>query len=87
MQLSTGMTISKGKKLVQEKVLTAIRQGSVYFTENSGNRSLKNCSCVTVFGSCSVTPTVGEPLGDVFGSANHDFRTSVTKISDEIDAS
>ena len=62
-------------------------KGSVYFTENSGYRSLKNRSCVTVFGSCSVTLTVGEPLGDVSGSANHDFRTSVTGISGEIDAS
>ena len=61
--------------------------GSVYFTENSGYRSLKNRSCVTVFGSCSATLTVGEPLGDVSGSANHDFRTSVTGISGEIDAS
>ena len=60
---------------------------SVYFTENSGYRSLKNRSCVTVFGSCSATLTVGEPLGDVSGSANHDFRTSVTGISGEIDAS
>ena len=58
---------------------------SVYFTENSGYRSLKNRSCVTVFGSCSATLTVGEPLGDVSGSANHDFRTSVTGISGEID--
>ena len=57
---------------------------SVYFTENSGYRSLKNCSCVTVFGSCSATLTVGEPLGYVSGSANHDFRTSVTGISGEI---
>ena len=61
--------------------------GSVYFTENSGYRSLKNRSCVTIFGSCSATLTVGEPLGDVSGSANHDFRTSVTGISGEIDAS
>ena len=60
---------------------------SVYFTENSGYRSLKNRSCVTVFGSCCATLTVGEPLGDVSGSANHDFRTSVTGISCEIDAS
>ena len=60
---------------------------SVYFTENSGHRSLKNHSCVTVFGSCSVTLTVGEPLKDVSGSANHDFRTSVTGISGEIDTS
>ena len=63
------------------------KKRSVYFTENSGYRSLKNRSCVTVFGSCSVTLTVGEPLGDVSGSANHDFRTSVTGISGEIDAS
>ena len=34
-----------------------------------------------------MTLTVGEPLGDVSGSANHDFRTSVTRISSEIDAS
>ena len=34
-----------------------------------------------------MTLTVGEPLGDVSGSANHDFRTSVTGISGEIDAS
>ena len=60
---------------------------SVYFTENSGYRSLKNRSCVTVFGSCSVALTVGEPLGDVSSSANHNFRTSVTGISGEIDAS
>ena len=60
---------------------------SVYFTENSGYRSLKNRSCVTVFGSCSATLTVGEPIGDVSGSANHDFRTSVTGISGEIDTS
>ena len=85
--MKLSMTISEGKKLVQEKVLTAKGQGSVYFTKNSGYRSLKNCSCVTVFGSCSVTLTIGEPLGDVFGSANHDFRTSITRISDEIDAS
>ena len=65
----------------------SIRKGNVYFTENSGYRSLKNRSCVIVFGSCSVTLTVGEPLGDVSGSANHDFRTSVTEISGEIDAS
>ena len=44
-------------------------------------------SCVTVFGSCSATLTVGEPVGDVSGSANHDFRTSVTGIFGEIDAS
>ena len=61
--------------------------GSVYFTESSGYRSLKNRSCVTVLSSCSATLTVGEPLGDVYGSANHDFRTSVTGISGEIDAS
>ena len=48
---------------------------------------VKNRSCVTVFGSCSMTLTVGEPLEDVSGSANHDFRTSVTGISGEIDAS
>ena len=60
---------------------------SVYFTENSGYRSLKNHSCVTVFGSCNVTLTVAESLGDVSGSANHDFRTSATGISGEIDAS
>ena len=59
---------------------------SVYFTENSGYRSLKNRSCVTVFGSCSATLTVGEPLGYVSGYANHDFRTSVTEISGEIAA-
>ena len=47
--------------------------GSVYFTENSSYRSLKNHSCAIVFGSCSVTLTVGEPLGDVYNSANHDF--------------
>ena len=64
-----------------------ISYGSVYFTENSGYRSLKNRSCVTVFGSCSATLTVGEPLGDVFGSANQDFRTSATGISGEIAAS
>ena len=63
----------------------AYKNGSVYFTENSGYRSLKNRSCVTVFGSCSVTLTVGEPLGDVYGSANHDFRTSVTGIFGEIE--
>ena len=67
--------------------LTAYRKGSVYFTENSGYRSLKNRSYVTVFGSCSATLTVGKPLGDVSGSTNHDFRTSVTGISDEIGAS
>ena len=50
-------------------------------------KGLKNRSCVTVFGSCSATLTVGEPLGDVSGSANHDFRTSVPGISGEIDAS
>ena len=61
--------------------------GSVYFTKNSGYRSLKNRSCVTVFGSCSVILTVGEPLGDVSGSASQDFRTLVTGISGEIDAS
>ena len=60
---------------------------SVYFTANSGYRSLKNRSCVTVFGYCSATLTVGEPLGDVSGSAKHNFRTSVTGISGEIDAS
>ena len=48
---------------------------------------MKNRSCVTVFGSCSATLTEGEPLGDVSGSANHDFQTSVTGISSEIDAS
>ena len=48
---------------------------------------MKNRSCVTVFGSCSATLTVGEPLGDVSGSVNHDFLTSVTGISSEIDAS
>ena len=31
--------------------------------------------------------TVREPLGDVSGSANHDFGTSVNGISGEIDAS
>ena len=60
---------------------------SVHVIENSDYQSLKNRSCVTVFGSCSVTLTVGEPLRDVSGSANHDFRTSVTGISGEIDAS
>ena len=59
----------------------------VYFTEISGYRSLKNRSCVTAFGSCSATLTVGEPLGYVSGSANHDFRTSVIGISGEIAAS
>ena len=67
--------------------LVIIELGSVYFTENSDYQSLKNRSCITVFSSCSVTLTVGEPLGDVSGSANHDFRTSVTGISGEIDAS
>ena len=62
-------------------------KGSVYFTENSGYRSLRNRSCVTVFDFCSVTLTVGEPLADVSDSANHNFRTSVTGISGEIDAS
>ena len=57
---------------------------SVYFTENSCYRSLKNRNCVTVFGSCSATLTVGKPLGDVYRFANHDFRTSVTGISGEI---
>ena len=47
--------------------------GSVHFTKNCGYQSLKNRSCITVFDSCSVTLTVGEPLGDVFDSANHDF--------------
>ena len=61
--------------------------GSVYFTKNFDYRSLKNRSCVIVFGFCSVTLTVGEPLGDVSGSANHDFRTLITGISSEIDAS
>ena len=60
---------------------------SVYFTENSGYQSLKNRSCITVFGSCSATLTVGEPSGDVSDSANHDFRTSVTGICGEIDTS
>ena len=69
------------------QILGLYIKGSVYFTENSGYRSLKNRSCVTVFGSCSATLTVGEPLGDVSGSANHHFRTSVTGISGEIDAS
>ena len=64
-----------------------IKKRSVYFTENSGYQSLKNRSCVTVFSSCSATLTVGEPLGDISGSVNHDFRTSVTGISGEIDAS
>ena len=59
----------------------------VYFTENSGHQSLKNRSCATVFDSCNATLTVGEPLGDVSGSANHNFRTSVTGISGEINAS
>ena len=59
----------------------------VYFTKNSGYGSLKNRSCITVFGSCSATLTVGEPLGDVSSSANHDFRTSITGIFSEIDAS
>ena len=35
----------------------------------------------------SVTLAVGEPLGNVSGSSNHDFRTSVSGIFDEIDAS
>ena len=60
---------------------------SVYITENSSYRSLKNRSCVTVFGPCSATLTVGEPLGDVFGSANLDFRISVTGIFNETNAS
>ena len=34
-----------------------------------------------------MTLTVEEPLGDVSGFAKHDFRTSVTEISGEIDAS
>ena len=34
-----------------------------------------------------MTLTVGEPLEDVSGSANHDFWTLVTGISSEIDAS
>ena len=72
---------------LQEAVLPLFFFGSVYFTENSDYRSLKNRSCVTIFGSCSVTLTVGEPFGDVSGSANNDFRTSVTGISGEIDAS
>ena len=67
--------------------LGAKNLGSVYFTENSGYRSLKNCSCITIFGSCSATLTVGELFGDVSGSANHNFQTSVTGISGEIDAS
>ena len=61
---------------LKETLSSAINQygiQSVYFTENSGYRSLKNRSCVTVFSSCSVTLTVGEPLGDVSDSANHDF--------------
>ena len=68
-------------------LLLLLLLGSVYFTKNSGYRSLKNRSCVTVFGSCSATLTVGEPLGDVSGFANNNFRTSVTGISGEIDAS
>ena len=60
---------------------------SVHFIENSSYRSLKNRSCVTVFGPCSATLTVGEPLRHVSGSANHDFRTSITGISSEIAAS
>ena len=71
----------------QSLKITALIKRSVYFTENSGYQSLKNRSCVTVFGSCSATLTVGEPLGDVFGSVNHNFRTSVTRISGEIDFS
>ena len=67
--------------------VSALSYRSVYFTENSGYRSLKNRSCVTVFGFCSATLTVGEPLGDVSGSANHDFRISVTGIFCEIGAS
>ena len=59
----------------------------VYFTENSGYQSLKNRSCVIVLNSCNATLTVGESLGNVYGSANYDFRTSVTGISGEIDAS
>ena len=62
----------------------ALQLRSVHFTKNSGYRSLKNRSSITVFGSCSATLTVGEPLGDVSGSANHDFQTS--GISGEIDA-
>ena len=70
-----------------QAIIIAKKIRSVYFTENSGYRSLKNRSCVTVFSSCSVTLTEGELLGDASGSANHDFRTSVTGISGEIDAS
>ena len=74
-------------KRVNLKQLVLLQKQSVYFTKNSGYRSLKNRSCITVFGSCSATLTVGESLGDVSDSANHDFRTSVTEISGEIDAS
>ena len=65
----------------------ALTLRSVYFTKNFDYRSLKNPSCATVFSSCSATLTVGESLGDVCGFANHDFRTSVTGVSGEIDAS
>ena len=75
------------QKLLHMVILPHFHIRSVYFTENSGYRSLKNRNCVTLFGSCSATLTVGEPLGDVCGSTNHDFRTSVTGISGEIDAS
>ena len=58
---------------------------SVYFTENSGYRSLKNRSCVTVFGSCSATLTVGELSrkefdwnGDV--ATRVDMRTTKVKF-------
>ena len=74
-------TLSCLSKIIWNKIK------EVYFTKNSGYRSLKNRSCVIVFGSLSVTLTVGELFGDVSGSANHDFRTLVTRISDEIDAS
>ena len=75
------------KVAVSVSKLTAYRKGSVYFTKNSSYKSLKNRSYVIVFGSYSATLTVGKPLGDVSGSANHDFQTSVTGISDEIGAS
>ena len=36
---------------------------SVYFTENSGYRSLKNRSCITIFGSSSATHSRGTVRG------------------------
>ena len=67
----------------------SFKLGSVYryFTENSGYRSLKNRSCIAISGFCSSTLAVGKPLGDVSGSESHDFRTSVTGTSGEIDTS